>query len=72
VRVDVADLVAPFAGVVGEPRPRTITPAAVQRALEGDVRKLKETLRTVEMDLMLFKNTSNLKRSLEHYRVESR
>jgi hypothetical protein len=72
LRDELADLVAPFAGVVGEPRPRTITPAAVQRALEGDVRKLKETLRTVEMDLMLFKNTSNLKRSLEHYRVESR
>ncbi len=72
LREELALLVAPFVGVVGEPRPRTMTPAAVQRALEGDLRKLKETLRAVEMDLMLFKNTSNLKRSLEHYRVDSR
>ncbi len=72
LRAELALLLAPFASVVGEPRPRTMTPAAVQRALEGDVRKLKETLRAVEMDLMLFKNTTNLKRSLEHYRIESR
>jgi hypothetical protein len=71
LRGELAEMIARFAGVVGEPRPRTITPAAVQRALEGDVRKLKETLRAVEMDLILFKNTSNLKRSLEHYRVDS-
>ena len=67
MREELAQIIAPFNTVVGEPRPRTITPAAVQRALEADIVKLKATLRTVEMDLIRFKNTRNLKQSLEHY-----
>jgi hypothetical protein len=72
MREELAQIIAPFNAVVGEPRPRTITPAAVQRALEADIVKLKATLRTVEMDLIRFKNTRNLKQSLEHYWFDPR
>lgn len=67
MREELAQIVASFHAAVGEPRPRTITPAVVQRALDADIVRLKATLRTVEMDLIRFKNTRNLKQSLEHY-----
>ena len=70
LREELSELVAPFERVVGEPKPRVLTPAAVQKALEADIRKLKGILRTVEMDLITFKNTRNLKQSLEHYRID--
>jgi hypothetical protein len=67
MREELAQIVGSFDATLGEPRPKTITPAAVQRALEADIVKLKVTLRTVEIDLIRFKNTRNLKQSLESY-----
>ena len=64
LRRELADLVAPFERVVGETAARKITPDAVQRALEADIREIKRVLKSVEFDLVRFRDVRTLKHSM--------
>ncbi len=62
-------LVEPFAATVKGRRPRTLTPHAVDLALNADIGELTATLRGLERDLARFRDIRELKRSLQDYRV---
>ena len=64
LRRELSDLVAPFERVVGPTSSRKITPDAVQRTLEGDIREIKRVLKSVEFDLVRFRDVRALKHSL--------
>jgi hypothetical protein len=64
LRDELAAVVAPFERVVGGASRKKITPEAVQRVLDEDVREIKRVLRTVEFDLVRFRDIRVLKQSL--------
>lgn len=70
LRDELAEIVAPFSLAAGNANPRGVTPAAVQRALDGDVRSMKATLRAVELDLLRFKNGRSVNASLGRYWIK--
>jgi hypothetical protein len=70
IRGELADVVEPFAALLGESSPRKVTIDAVQRHLDKEIRELKSVLRKVEMDLICFRDVRQLKESLGQYRVE--
>jgi hypothetical protein len=63
-------LVEPFATAVEGLRPRTLTPEAVDVALNVDIGELRATLRRLDRDLERFRDVQELKRSLQDYRIE--
>lgn len=63
-------LIEPFASAVQGLRPRTLTPQAVELALDADLGELRATLRRLERDLERFQDVRELKRSLQDYRME--
>lgn len=64
-------LVQPFALSLGDVGPRGVTPDAVARALEADIRDLKDGIRAIEQDLVRFRDVRILKQNLAGYRVAS-
>lgn len=64
LRRELSDMVAPFERVVGGTTSRKITPDAVQRTLEADIREIKRVLKSVEFDLVRFRDVRVLKHSL--------
>lgn len=70
MRDELAELLEPFALLLGGTAPRKVTPEAVQRLLDQDIRALKTTLRKLEMDVICFQDIRQLKQSLGNYHVE--
>jgi hypothetical protein len=70
LRDELADVIGPFAVVLGETSARKVTTDAVQRLLDRDVRELKTILRKVEMDVICFRDIRQLKQSLGEYHVD--
>ena len=70
VRAELEELIEPFATVLGEESARKVTPDAVQRRLDGDLRDVKTTLRKIEMDVICFADVRQLRQSLGSYHVE--
>jgi hypothetical protein len=64
LRADLAAIMEPFAAIVGDTKSRKVTADAVQRTLEADIREIKSVLRTVEFDLVRFRDIRQLKHSL--------
>jgi hypothetical protein len=64
-------LVQPFALSLGGVGPRGVTPDAVARALEADIRDLKDGIRAIEEDLVRFRDVRILKQNLAGYRIAS-
>ena len=64
-------LVQPFALSLGDAGPRGLMPDAVARALEADIRDLKDGIRAIEQDLVRFRDVRILKQNLSGYRVAS-
>ena len=62
-------LVQPFALSLGGVGPRGVTPDAVARALEADIRDLKDGIRAIEGDLVRFRDVRILKQNLAGYRI---
>lgn len=71
LRDELSELVAPFAMAIVGSASRKITPDAVRRALDEDIREVKRTLRTVETDLARFQDIDQLKRILKAYRIDA-
>ncbi len=68
LRGDLAELIAPFERVVAGASRKKLTPEAVQRALDEDIREIKRVLRTVEFELVRFRDVRLLKQSLGGHR----
>jgi hypothetical protein len=64
-----AALVQPFALSLGGVAPRGITPELVERALEEDIRDLRDGIRAIEADLVRFRDVRILKQNLAGYRI---
>ncbi len=71
LRDELTEVVEPFVRVVGEATSRTVTADAVQRALDSDIRALKELVRSVDAELLQFRDLRQLKQSLGQYRINS-
>jgi len=67
LRDELDGFVAPFAKVVGDATFRKVTPDAVQRVLEADIRAIRELVRTVDSELIRFRDVRLLKQSLVQY-----
>jgi len=70
LRDELAEVIEPFAVILGENAPRKLVPEAVQRLLDQDIRALKTTLRKLEMDVICFQDARQLKQSLGQHHVE--
>jgi ATP-dependent helicase/DNAse subunit B len=70
LREELAEVIEPFAAVLGESPGRRVTTDAVQRLLDRDIRELKTIVRKVEMDVICFRDIRQLKQSLGEYHVE--
>jgi len=70
LRDELSELIEPFALVLGESSARRVTPDAVQRLLDQDIRDMKAVLRKLEMDVICFRDVRQLKQSLGQYSVE--
>jgi len=70
LREELAEVIEPFAAVLGESPGRRVTTDAVQRLLDRDIRELKTIVRKVEMDVICFRDIRQLKHSLGEYHVE--
>ncbi len=70
LRDELAELIEPFAMILGENAPRKLVPDAVQRLLDQDIRSLKTTVRKLEMDVICFQDVRQLKQSLGQHHVE--
>jgi hypothetical protein len=71
LREELKEFVAHFAAAMGESPSRKLSPASVQRALDADIRELKELARILDADLQRFQDIPAFKRSLREYRFES-
>ena len=71
LRDELAALVQPFSLSLGGAAPRGLTPDLVERALEVDIRDLKDGIRAIEADLVRFRDVRVLKQNLASYRVAS-
>ncbi len=71
LRDELAEFVAPFAMAMGESAMRKLSPAIVQRALEADIREIQALVRTLEADLVRFRNIATFKRSLRDYQIDA-
>jgi hypothetical protein len=67
LRDEVAEIVAPFAIALGDRGAPKMTPDAVQRALDRDLRDLQGLLRGIEKDLANFADIRHLRQSLRDY-----
>jgi hypothetical protein len=70
LRGELAEVIEPFAALLGESPGRRVTTDAVQRLLDRDIRELKTIVRKVEMDVICFRDIRQLKQSLGEYHVE--
>lgn len=70
LRDELAELIEPFAVILGESAPRKLSTDAVQRLLDQDIRELKSTVRKLEMDVICFQDVRQLKQSLGQHHVE--
>jgi len=70
LREELSEVTAPFVMAMGGRAPRQLTPEAVERALDADIRELQMALRGLEADLVHFQDIGKLKSSLKHYRIE--
>ncbi len=71
LRDELATLVAPFKLAVGETRAHKLTPAAVTRALNADIREMAGLLRAVEAELTSFQDIRLLRQSLRQCGIRS-
>ena len=71
LRDELSELVAPFLIAVSDVKLGKLSPATVQRALEDDIRDMRETVRAVEADLIRFQDVQQLKWSLQYYQIET-
>lgn len=70
LRDELAEVVAPFSMALGESSVRKISPAIVQRALAADIREIKALVRTLEADLVRFRDIPAFRRTLRDYQVD--
>ena len=70
LRDELVEFVSPFAMAMGESRVRKLTPALVQQALEVDIREIHALVRTLEGDLVRFRDIPSFKRSLRDYEID--
>lgn len=70
LRDELARLVEPFALAGGRAAARGLTRNAVRRRLDSDIRDLQITLRNLDSDLMLYRDTRMLERSLRDHRLD--
>lgn len=70
LRDELAEMIEPFTMVLGDVPARRVTAEAVQQLLDRDMRDLKTTLRKIEMDVICFRDISQLKQSLGSYHIE--
>ena len=71
LREELTEVVKPFARVVGDPMAGKVTTDAVQRVLEADIRALKELVRSVDAELLQFRDLRQLRQSLAQYRINA-
>ncbi len=71
LKAELAERTEYFSMILG-PRSRVLSPVAVQRAFDDDVRQLKQHLQGLDDDLKRFQDIKQLKNSLRDYRIERR
>jgi len=70
LRDELAELIEPFAVILGESARRKLAPDAVQRLLDQDIRELKNIVRKLEMDVICFQDVRQLQQSLGQHHIE--
>lgn len=67
---ELVDVTFPFARMQPGAVPRNFSPATVSRALDADIREMKDILRELKRDVVRFRDIHYLKASIRYYRVE--
>ena len=70
LREELSEVLAPFVAALGGTAPRGFNPKIVNRALDADIRALKETIRGLDADLLRFRDSRQLIASLSEFRID--